>query len=86
MKTYTVTISGTEREDGEAPYTWAVTAPSPIEAVGEVLRFHLRDGVGVDPSDEAEILQELPNLRIEEIHEGLPHETCGYYWADYRDA
>ncbi|MFG1966243.1 hypothetical protein [Nonomuraea sp. NPDC049028] len=77
MKTFTVTIAGTERFDGEAPYTWVVEATDVTSAMNKALANHA-------------LLQEqrLCDLEIDPLHtfEGLPPENCGYHWNDLRPA
>ncbi|MEU4726520.1 hypothetical protein AB0G06_43575 [Nonomuraea dietziae] len=73
IKTYTVTISGREREDGEAPFTWVVNAESPWKAMCKAKDIH------AESQEEA-----FDNMQIEEIFEGLPPEDCGYHWNDER--
>ncbi|GAA3537036.1 hypothetical protein GCM10022419_016060 [Nonomuraea rosea] len=84
LKTYTVTISGSEREDGEAPYTWVVSAHSPEYAESLALSIHLQDARCVDMTDLAEVEEEMAELRVEELREGLPPADCGYHWNDER--
>ncbi|MEU4232017.1 hypothetical protein AB0F17_47660 [Nonomuraea sp. NPDC026600] len=75
MKTFTVTIAGTERFDGEAPYTWVVEATDVTSAMNKALAHHAL-------SQE----QCLCDLEIDPLHtfEGLPPENCEYYWNDLR--
>ncbi|GAA4187054.1 hypothetical protein GCM10022252_19930 [Streptosporangium oxazolinicum] len=73
LKTYTVTISGTEREDGEEPYTWAVSALNEADAIWRAKNIHA-DNNECDRSE----------LQVEEIFEGLPDKDCGYHWNDHR--
>lgn len=68
MPDYTVTISGDEREDGEAPYTYVVRADSEVLAVNRALREH-------GPAF---------NLRLESVEIGVPPDDCGYHWNDCR--
>jgi len=68
MPDYTVTISGEEREDGEKPYTYVVSASSPDKAARKALIFH-------GPAF---------GLALEGIVPGVPPEDCGYYWNDLR--
>ncbi|MGP3963507.1 hypothetical protein ACTWPT_46790 [Nonomuraea sp. 3N208] len=77
MKTFTVTIAGTERFDGEAPYTWVVEAPDVMSAINKALAYHAL-------SQE----QRLCDLEIDALHtfEGLPPENCDYRWNDLRPA
>lgn len=65
---YTVTISGLEREDGEAPYTYVVTAESYDLAVDYALVSH-------GPAF---------GLRLESVESGMPPADCGYHWNDCR--
>lgn len=74
LKTYTVTISGTEREDGEAPFTWVVKAETPWQAMCKSKDIHAENQDG-----------DLIDLVVEEIFEGLPPVDCGYHWNDERD-
>ncbi|GAA3172073.1 hypothetical protein [Nonomuraea salmonea] len=90
MTTYTVTISGSERFAGEKPYTWAVLAATPAEAEARALDIHLSQGLGLDPADPTEdervLIEEAREiLQVEDLHEGLPPEGCGYHWNDVRD-
>ncbi|MEU7830357.1 hypothetical protein [Nonomuraea sp. NPDC049129] len=73
LKTFTVTVSGSEREDGEAPYVWAVSAETPWQALCKAKEIH------ADSQEE-----ELENLVVEELLMGLPPENCGYHWNDMR--
>ncbi|MEU7860197.1 hypothetical protein [Nonomuraea sp. NPDC049141] len=77
MKTFTVTIAGTEQFDGEAPYTWVVEATDVTSAMNKALAHHAL-------SQE----QRLCDLEIDPLHtfEGLPAENCGYHWNDLRPA
>lgn len=77
MKNFTVTIAGTERFDGEAPYTWVVKASDVKSATNKALANHAL-------SQE----QRLCDLEIDPLHtfEGLPPENCGYHWNDLRPA
>jgi hypothetical protein len=68
MTDYTVTISGEEREDGEEPCTYVVSASSPAEAAQKALIFH-------GPAF---------GLALEGIVPGVPPEDCGYHWNDLR--
>jgi hypothetical protein len=77
MKTFTVTIAGTERFDGEAPYTWVVEALDVMTAMNKALAYH---ALSQD--------QRLCDLEIDPLHtfEGPPPENCAYYWNDLRPA
>ncbi|WP_431911687.1 hypothetical protein [Nonomuraea jabiensis] len=74
LKTFTVTVSGSEREDGEAPYTWVVNAKTPWQAMNKAKDIHHTDAQ-----------EEYEEMQVEEIFEGLPSENCGYHWNDCRD-
>lgn len=73
MNTYTITISGREREDGEKPYTWVAEGADLQKASDFALAFHAWEQEE-DPD----------NLIIEEAFEGLPDANCGYWWNDLR--
>jgi hypothetical protein len=77
MKTFTVTIAGTERFDGEAPYTWVVEAPDATSAMNKAMAYH---ALSQD--------QRMCDLQIDPLHtfEGLPPANCGYHWNDLRSA
>lgn len=85
MSTYTITISGSEREDGEKPYTYAVNVEPKANdpwadvaaAVGKALEIHAA-------YNELETPEDLAGLMVEEIFEGIPDEGCGYFWNDER--
>ena len=47
-RTYTVTVSGWEREDGHKPFDYVVDADCHAEAVRQAVAFHLSD----DPEQE----------------------------------
>jgi len=68
MRDYTVTISGPERQDGQEPYTYAVTAESYDLAVDYALHAH-------GPAF---------GLRLESVESGIPADDCGYFWNDMR--
>ena len=70
MHDYAVTISGEEREDGEAPYTYVVTADCYHIAVEYALHAH-------GPAF---------GLRCESVEVGIPAAGCGYHWNDHRPA
>ncbi|WP_157549219.1 hypothetical protein [Nonomuraea candida] len=84
LKTYTVTTSGREREDGEAPYTWVLDASHPDDAKAKGLIVHLREALGIDLTDLQSVRKELAELQIEEIYEGLPLTNCRFHWNDMR--
>ncbi|MEZ7127628.1 hypothetical protein ACBR40_20050 [Nonomuraea sp. AD125B] len=75
MRTFTVTIAGTERFDGEAPYTWVVEAPNMASATDKAVAYH---ALSQD--------QRLCDLEIDPLRtfEGTPPPDCGYYWNDLR--
>ncbi|WP_371784677.1 hypothetical protein [Streptosporangium subroseum] len=86
LTAYTVTISGSEREDGEAPYTYVVnvecSADDPIWkpaalAVSEAMHIHATN-------NELETTEELASMEIEEVYEGTPPPDCDYHWNDER--
>jgi hypothetical protein len=70
---FTVTIAGTERHDGESPYTYVVRAASQSLAWSTALSTHIRREDTVD-------CYIVPS----ESFEGVPAEDCGYHWNDLR--
>jgi hypothetical protein len=70
---WTVTIAGSERHDGEAPYTYVVSAESQQQAWSVALSTHIRREESVDCF-----------IVPAESHEGVPAEDCGYGWNDLR--
>ncbi|MGW3346468.1 hypothetical protein ACWDA3_24415 [Nonomuraea rubra] len=75
MKIFTVTVAGTERFDGEEPYTWVVEAPDVASAMNRAVAYH---ALAQD--------QRLSDLQIDPLRtfEGLPPANCGYHWNDLR--
>jgi hypothetical protein len=70
---WTVTIAGSERHDGESPYTYVVSAESQQQAWAKALSTHIRREESVDCF-----------IVPKESHEGVPAEDCGYHWNDLR--
>ncbi|MFF7750403.1 hypothetical protein ACFZCP_14270 [Streptomyces sp. NPDC007971] len=70
---WTVTIAGSERHDGEAPYTYVVSAETKQQAWATALSTHIRREESVDCF-----------IVPEKSHEGVPAENCGYHWNDLR--
>ncbi|PRX53563.1 hypothetical protein B0I32_127152 [Nonomuraea fuscirosea] len=75
MKTFTVTVAGTERFDGEAPYTWVLAASDMADAISRATAYHAL-------SQE----ERLCDLEIDYLRtfEGVPPTKCGYHWNDLR--
>ncbi|MEV1004449.1 hypothetical protein [Nonomuraea sp. NPDC050202] len=75
MKIFTVTVAGSERFDGEEPYTWVVEAPDVASAIDKAVAYH---ALSQD--------QRLSDLLIDPLRtfEGLPPAKCGYHWNDLR--
>lgn len=71
---YTVTISGAEREDGQEPFTYVVTAPDWHTATEYALHAHVAGGPA----------WRLLGLRIESVEVGVPADDCGFTWNDLR--
>jgi hypothetical protein len=71
---WTVTIAGSERHDGEAPYTYVVSAETQEQAWATALSTHIRREESVDCFI-------VPG----KSHEGVPAEDCGYHWNDLRE-
>lgn len=74
LKTYTVTISGREREDGFGAYTWVVTAKDEANAIFKAKQIHYTDAGA-----------EYEEMQVEEIFEGPPPADCNYFWNDRRE-
>lgn len=74
LRPWTVTISGTEREDGEKPYTFVVMGKTKTWAINAASKAAYRD---------CEI--EYRDQKVEEVKEGVPPANCGYYWNDCRE-
>ncbi|MFC8428576.1 hypothetical protein [Streptomyces sp. NPDC057253] len=70
---WTVTIAGSERHDGEAPYTYVVSAESREQAWAVALSTHIRREESVDCY-----------IVPEKSREGAPAEDCAYHWNDLR--
>jgi hypothetical protein len=70
---FTVTIAGSERHDGEAPYTYVVSAESQQQAWATALSTHIRREESVDCF-----------IVPEQSFNGLPADDCGYHWNDLR--
>jgi hypothetical protein len=75
VKIFTVTVAGSERFDGEEPYTWVVEAPDVASAIDKAVTYH---ALSQD--------QRLSDLLIDPLRtfEGLPPAKCGYHWNDLR--
>lgn len=70
---WTVTLSGTEREDGEKPYTFVVLAKWKTQAVNKAKeRFH------------KDCEAEYKDMQVEEVKPGVPAKNCGFHWNDCR--
>lgn len=74
LKDYTVTISGTEREGGQEPFTYVVTAPDLLTAAEYALDAHVAGAA----------VWRLLGLRIESVEVGVPADDCGFTWNDLR--
>lgn len=72
-RTYTVTIAGPERHDGEAPWLWVVTAEDPAQAALKAAAIHSREQ-DVDARE----------LMVIEVADGMPGPGSGAY-NDRRD-
>lgn len=71
MPTFTVTIAGPERHDGEAPYTYVIEAVDLHAAVIMTQNHH-------------QVEQEVTDTLVLEVFEGVPSANCGYVWNDLR--
>jgi hypothetical protein len=70
---FTVTIAGSERHDGEEPYTWVLEADDFESAVEKALAHHKE-------SQEDDDLETVWS----QCFAGAPENPCGYYWNDLR--
>ncbi|BAJ30988.1 MULTISPECIES: hypothetical protein [Kitasatospora] len=71
MGTYTVTVAGTERYDGEKPYTYVIDYCCALDAVLHVLAHHRWEN-------------ETADVIPVEVLLGEPSSNCGYVWNDLR--
>ncbi|WP_019548596.1 DUF6884 domain-containing protein [Streptomyces sulphureus] len=72
-RTFTITVAGTERHDGEKPYTYVVSECSTKKAWAKVLAWVMVDQETVDA-----------HVVAGESFEGEPEPGCGYFWTDLR--
>lgn len=68
---YTVTIAGPERHDGESPYVYALHARSLLEAYWIGLGFFQEE-------------YETTDVVVEGVSLGVPGDNCGFFWNDLR--
>lgn len=73
MTTYTVTVAGSERHDGEAPYTYVLDAESKAEAYARAVAHHIESNDDTDS-----------HVVPEQSFTGAPGENCGYAYNDLR--
>ena len=73
LRPWTVTISGSEREDGEKPYTFVVMGKTRTWAINAACGAAYRL---------CEI--EHKDQKVEEVKEGVPADDCGFAWNDCR--
>jgi hypothetical protein len=71
--TYTVTVAGSERHDGEKPYTYVLEDICPIDAVLRVMAYHRLEN-------------EDDDVVPVSVFMGEPGPKCGYFWNDLRDS
>jgi hypothetical protein len=74
MPTYTITVCGVERLDGEAPYVYVVHAPSYEKATWAAISAHTHyeaNDVGVDLNS---VSYDGPHVVAPLSYEGLPRE------------
>lgn len=87
-QTFTVTIAGPERHDGEAPYDYVLWAYRLADAVTHAARAHL-NAVGEPETALTELSDDgLPHTHIALVRTGAPvhpHDTPGNAWNDLRD-
>ncbi|MGW4731797.1 hypothetical protein ACWEQC_21985 [Streptomyces shenzhenensis] len=72
-RTFTVTIAGAERYDGEKPHKYVLEARSTQVAWAEALAWHM-------------VVEETPDCYVvaDESHEGAPAGDIGFQWNDLR--
>lgn len=89
---FTVNVSGSERHDGEKPYTYVLEAASMEAAKLAAYRFHLWADYaeyGTQPAVIPVWRPDGPDVVVIDCpefpcHEGVPAEDCGYRWHDLR--
>ncbi|MFD7168626.1 hypothetical protein [Streptomyces violascens] len=72
MATYTVTVAGRERYDGEKPYTYVIEDDQAINAVLRVMAHHRWENEDTDV---------IPIS----VFSGEPGPNCGYFWNELRE-
>ncbi|MEU8870476.1 DUF6884 domain-containing protein [Streptomyces javensis] len=72
-RTFTVTVAGDERHQGEKPYAYVVSERSTEKAWAKVLAWFMVDQETVDA-----------HVVASESFEGEPEAGCGYFWTDLR--
>ncbi|RPF40758.1 hypothetical protein EDD96_4535 [Streptomyces sp. Ag109_G2-6] len=72
MVTYTVTVAGSERYDGEEPYTYVTCDDQAINAVLRVMAHHRWENEDDDV---------IPIS----VFTGEPGPDCGYCWNELRE-
>jgi hypothetical protein len=72
MATYTVTVAGRERYDGEKPYTYVIEDERAIDAVIRVMAHH-------------RVENEDDDVIPIEVFAGVPGPNCGYVWNELRE-
>lgn len=70
---FTVTVTGSERHDGEAPYVYVVTDHSMSLAWGQALAWHILNEEDIDSY-----------VLADESFEGAPPEDFKGHWNDLR--
>lgn len=72
MTTYTVTVAGSERHDGEKPYTYVIEDERPLDAVLRVMAYHRMEN-------------EDDDVVPVSVFRGEPQPNCGYFWNELRE-
>lgn len=70
FKPFTVTVEGSERHDGEKPYTYVIDAVDGETAGKLVLELHMKE----NDDDDVNLLEVLPGVPV----------NAGYHWNDLR--
>jgi hypothetical protein len=75
LRTFTVTIAGHERHDGEAPFTYCMKARTQQEAIQTAIAHHSAE-MDQDEIDDLIVIES-------ETYPGKPRG--GYHWNDLRE-
>ena len=71
LQPFTVTVAGSERHDGEKPYTYVLNCDN-SQVAGDVVIAHHKSK------------NEDDDVILESVVPGEPPADCGYFWNDLR--